>query len=146
MSSADSRIRDKYPRIDLHSLGAVNSINWGNSMHWPSTSFSVLIILLISFATDILGPFLGAIVASAPTGTPLALYLSTANSNNAQSQQLSLTTATEGLVVGSFCTLLFAIATNQAAKSGLSLFPTLLSGYLVWFITYSIVKRVSSSS
>jgi Trk-type K+ transport system membrane component len=115
-------------------------------MHWPSTSFSVLIILLISAATDILGPFLGAIVASAPTGTPLALYLSTANSNNAQSQQLSLTTATEGLVVGSFCTLLFAIATNQAAKSGLSLFPTLLSGYLVWFITYSIVKRVSSSS
>jgi hypothetical protein len=108
-------------------------------VHLSSTLFSVLLIILIEILIDIAGPFIGAIIASAPTGTSIALYY--AASANEDSTSESLIKATEGLSLGALCTLFFALAARQAAQNGLSLFPTLITGYFAWGFSYLILGK-----
>ena len=102
---------------------------------------STVILVLIAFACEYSGPYLSLVLASAPTGAPLALYYAT-TSNTAASAASSLSSATDGLLRGASSTLAFAIAARQAARQGYTLYPTLLIAYIAWSAAYWFLAQL----
>ena len=87
---------------------------------------SQVIMLGVGLAAEI-SPSLGAILASAPTGTPLALWLSTEGKSGVDTYK-ALLEFTEGAIKGTFCLMAFAIAARvvvlQAASASFIVAPT----------------------
>ena len=110
-------------------------------MNLIALSVSLVIVIFIAFVCELAGPFAAGLLAAAPTGTPLSLYYASLSNN-----PHDLISATEGLVTGTACTLFFALAARQAARTGFTLLPTLFVGYFAWGISYFIISLISSSS
>jgi hypothetical protein len=97
-SSSSANLRCQYPSF------FPNVHNRKTTMHVQSFLISVLVLLGVSVVTDMAGPFFSAILASAPTGTPLALYLAHNSPSASSTAQERLVDATGGLVSGTLCT------------------------------------------
>ena len=108
-------------------------------MDITSLLFSVFILISTSLVTEYSSPFLGSVLASAPTGSPLSLYY--AYSSSAQ-PAAALISATDGLLLGSISTLAFACAARQSAHAGFPLYPTLAAGFFAWWLTYTLLKHL----
>ena len=79
-----------------------------SSLFTLSTAISLVIIVLVSLASELSGP-LAALVASAPSGAPLAIYIYWSKSGHSQQ---ALVDFTAELVKGVFATLCFCIAAS----------------------------------
>ena len=103
---------------------------------------SVSVVVLAALATDLLGPWSAGILAAAPTGGPLALYLAVRGAAAAsagaddgaapRSAALALRDATDGLLRGVLFTLVFAVCARAAAARGHGLGSTLAFGFAGW--------------
>lgn len=112
-------------------------------MNYLSLLISISTVLLIAIACEYGSPYLSSIVASAPTGTPIALYYAASSSNN---PTVALIQSTDGLVKGASCTLIFAVVAKYAAHNGLTLYPLLFISYLAYGISYYVSSLIFNNN
>jgi hypothetical protein len=110
----------------------------------PASSLSLLLSLVVitavAFLSETATPFVGSILATAPTGTSLALFLASrppaavvADPASASAEtQHRLIAATQGLVRGTLSTLCFSILARTSALAGHGLWVTLGAGFAGW--------------
>ena len=87
---------------------------------------SLAVITAVAFLSEISSPYVGSLIATAPTGTSLALYLASRTPPSASvvdpaaghvETQRRLVTATQGLVHGTVSTLFFAVLVSLLLKT-----------------------------
>lgn len=109
-----------------------------------SLLLSLAVITAVAFLSEATTPFIGSILATAPTGTSLALFLASRSTTGSQAEtQERLLSATEGLVHGTISTLCFAILARTSALSGYGLGPILLAGFAGWSGSLLILGQFS---
>ena len=125
-------------------VSLTESLDHMNSTSIVSLLLSLAVITAVAFLSEITSPFVGSILATAPTGTSLALFLASQSSTGSSAAtQERLISATEGLVHGTISTLCFAILARTSAVSGNSLGPTLLAGFVGWSGSLLLLRQFS---
>ena len=113
---------------------------------------SLSVLCVVALLSETSSPYMGRIIATAPTGTSLALFLSSrvpASASvvdpaaGAAETQRRLVAATEGLVHGTVSTLLFAVLARTSAASGYGLWATLAAGFSGWAAALFLLGRLS---
>lgn len=105
------------------------SIEWGRVA-------PVLVSIAIIIAVAILRQYsrtLAAIIATMPVNIPLALWIASDNSDQAQMVEF-----TENLVIGLPPTVVFIVVAWLIARAGGGLLPMLAGGYLAWAISLAL--------
>ena len=123
-----------------------------NLTSFVSLLLSFAVITAVAFLSEITSPFVGSIIATAPTGTSLALFLasrplpptvvSDPASASAETQN-RLILATGGLVQGTLSTLCFAILARTSALAGHGLWVTLGAGLVGWSGALLVLGQLS---
>lgn len=113
---------------------------------------SLAVITAVAFLSDISSPYAGSIIATAPTGTSLALFLASRAPASAAvvdptaattETQRRLVTATQGLVHGTISTLFFAVLARTSAVSGYGLWVTLIAGFSGWAVSLFLLGQLN---
>ena len=115
-------------------------------MNYVSLILSQLIMLVVGLVSEV-SPSLGAIFASAPTGTPLSLYISV-NGKEGLERQKAFLEFTAGSTQGCFGLMAFSLCTRYMVLYGgrhsTNLFVILSAGFLGYFAFYYFFKRIIS--
>ena len=113
-------------------------------MNYFSLFLSQFIMLVIGIVSD-MSASLGAVLASAPTGTPLSLYLST-DGKKGLARRTAFLEFTAGSVAGSIGLLAFSLATRCIVLYGgkhynTNLLCVLGAGFVAYFVcVYALSK------
>ena len=113
-------------------------------MNYLSLCLSQLIMLIVGLVSEY-SPSLGAILASAPTGTPLSMYLSTDGKEGFERRKAFLE-FTASSIQGCFGLMAFSICTRYMVLYGgrfsANLFVILCAGFAGYFLSYYFFKSV----
>ena len=114
-------------------------------MNYFSLFLSQLIMLVIGIASD-MSAFLGAVLASAPSGTPLSLYLST-DGKEGLARRTAFLEFTAGSMAGSIGLLAFSFATRCIVLYGgkpynTNLLWVLSAGFVAYFVCVYVVSKL----
>ena len=102
---------------------------------------SILIIIAIAIAKEMSTRF-AAIIATAPVGFTLGLWIVYAGADNPAD---TMNDFTSSVLIAMIPNLIFIIVAWQAAKHGFSLIPTLAISYLIWGIGIGIMLMFRST-
>mmetsp|Transcript_28464 Transcript_28464/g.55501 ORF Transcript_28464/g.55501 Transcript_28464/m.55501 type:complete len:141 (+) Transcript_28464:41-463(+) len=103
------------------------------------TLISVFVIVGVSLSSQYSS--LAAAIATAPTGTPLSIYVFMQQQAPAQ-KNAALRLYTLNIIKGVLATLTFAITAHLAARADLGALRVVVLGYAGWFVAWSLLSRV----
>jgi len=116
--------------------GAEN--NWVTSTLLP-TLISVFIIVGVSLSAQ--HSALAAAIATAPTGTPLSIYV-VMQQQAPHQKNAALRLYTLNIIKGVLATLTFAISAHLAARQDVGMIRVLMTGYAGWFVAWFLLSKV----
>eukprot|EP00283_Hemiselmis_rufescens_P019937 CAMPEP_0173438838 /NCGR_PEP_ID=MMETSP1357-20121228/20630_1 /TAXON_ID=77926 /ORGANISM="Hemiselmis rufescens, Strain PCC563" /LENGTH=145 /DNA_ID=CAMNT_0014404159 /DNA_START=12 /DNA_END=449 /DNA_ORIENTATION=- len=126
----------EFPKPTDAAGGAESS--WVTSTLMP-TLISVFIIVGVSLSAQYSS--LAAAIATAPTGTPLSIYV-VMQQQQPHQKNAALRLYTLNIIKGVLATLTFAISAHLAARYDVGMIRVLLTGYAGWFVAWLLLSRV----
>jgi hypothetical protein len=103
-----------------------------------TTWCSILVIISVSVFSEY--SWLAALIATAPTGTPLSTWVFV--QQHPHNKNAALKDYTYNVVKGVSATLAFAIACHMAARADMGIWRALASGYATWLCVYLVLARI----